>query len=200
MRHILKSIFLAALLTQANAVLAQEITEETPPNQASPDDGLSLGQAVEPRIGEPYIREDFADWAVRCIKAPEGQTDRCNLYQLLTDDDGRAVAEFNIFGLPEGGRAIAGATIVVPLETLLTEQLTLTVDGRNARRYPITYCNRAGCVARVGFTQAEVDEFRSGSSATLRLVPAATPDQPVVLTVSLAGFTAGFDSARATGQ
>ena len=97
--------------------------------------------------------------------------------------------------LPAGGQAVAGANIVAPLETLLTEQLTIAVDGANARRYPFTFCNSAGCVARVGFTAGEVDQFRRGNVATVRLVPAADPASEVVLRMSLSGFTAGFEAS-----
>lgn len=195
MRSILKSALLAALLGHAGMVLAQETSEQP---ETTAEDGLALGEPLGPQVGEPYEREVFGDWALRCIKAEEGERDPCNLYQLLTNEDGVAVAEFNLFPLPEGQRAAAGATVVVPLETLLTEQLTIAVDGQNARIYPFTFCNRAGCVARIGFTQAEVDQFKRGSVATVRLVPAAAPDAEVVLDVSLRGFTAGFTSSSQT--
>jgi invasion protein IalB len=86
-------------------------------------------------------------------------------------------------------------TIVVPLETLLNEQLQLSVDGTSTRRYPFTFCNRAGCVARVGFTAAEINQFKRGNAATLRMVPAASPEDEVILNISLSGFTAGYDAA-----
>ncbi|SIT79181.1 Invasion protein IalB, involved in pathogenesis [Yoonia rosea] len=195
MRSILKSALLVALLSHAGVTVAQETADETAP---AAEDNLALGEPLGPQVGEPYEREVFGDWSLRCIKAEEGQQDPCNLYQLLTNDDGVAVAEFNLFPLPEGRRAAAGATVVVPLETLLTEQLTIAVDGQNARIYPITFCNRAGCVARIGFTQAEVDQFKRGSVATVRLVPAVAPDTEVVLDVSLTGFTAGFEASSQT--
>lgn len=194
MRSTLKSVFLVALLMQAGPSFAQETTDEP---QAAPADELNLGEPVGPQIGEPYVRETFGDWALRCIKSPDGSPDPCNLYQLLSNEEGVAVAEFNMFLLPEGQRAAAGATVVVPLETLLTQQLTIAVDGQNARRYPFTFCNRAGCVARLGFTQAEVDEMKRGGTATVRLVPAAAPTEEVILNVSLTGFTAAFDNSTA---
>ncbi|WP_342076039.1 invasion associated locus B family protein [Yoonia sp. SS1-5] len=208
MRSTSTIIFLAALLAQPLAGYAQEAdtdtsTEETeaPADQpaadteAEPEPGadLNLGEPVGPQVGQTYVLNEFGDWQMRCVKAPEGQAEPCNLYQLLRDDAGNEVAEVNIFRLPEGGRAAAGANIVVPLETLLTQQLTLSVDGGSTRRYPFTFCNAAGCVARVGFTLAEVNQFKAGASATLRLVPAAAPDEEVLLTMSLSGFTAAYD-------
>jgi len=49
-------------------------------------------------------------------------------------------------------------------------------------------------VARIGFTQAEINGFKRGNVATLTIVPLAAPDEKVDLKVSLSGFTAGFDA------
>ncbi|WP_108814158.1 invasion associated locus B family protein [Loktanella sp. Alg231-35] len=201
MRSILKPVFLAALLMHAGVAIAQEATDESADAETpEADNSLELGEPVGPQPGEPYVRETYGDWALRCIKAPEGQRDACNLYQLLINDAGVAVAEFNFFRLPQGNRAVAGANVVVPLETLLTQQLTVSVDGVNPRRYPFTFCNAAGCVARIGFTPEDIDAFKRGASATLRLVPAAAPTEEVILTLSLTGFTAGYDASSTTGN
>lgn len=196
-------LLLALLL--ATPVIAQTTTaDETPTQEAAPDPAadLSLGTPLEQAgaptvadlaVGQPYVRGESGDWLFRCLKSPEGQVDPCQLYQLLKDGDGNDVAEISMFPLPDSERAAAGATIVAPLETLLTQQITLSVDGSEGRRYPFTFCNTAGCVARVGFTADEVAQFKRGNAATLRMVPAAAPDQEVVLTVSLSGFTAGYD-------
>ncbi|ROU04086.1 invasion associated locus B family protein [Histidinibacterium lentulum] len=166
--------------------------------EASPGLDLDLGEPVvaQPRVGQPYIREEFTDWGLRCIRTPEGQAEPCDLYQLLRDAEGNEVAEISVVPLPDSGEAVAGATIVAPLETLLTEQIVISVDGGEARRYPFRFCNAAGCVAQIGLTSAQVDQFRRGAMAQVRLVPAAAPDQEVLLDVSLSGFTAGFSAAN----
>lgn len=115
------------------------------------------------------------------------------MYQLLTDNEGTPVAEVSIFRLPQGGRAVAGATIIVPLETSLPQQLTMEVDGGQARRYPYAFCNPIGCYSRVGLVAEEVAQFRRGANAKLTIVPALAPDQKVELNMSLNGFTASFD-------
>jgi invasion protein IalB len=196
-----KTMLLLAMLSMAMPSWAQETTTTEPAADEAPVDpatDLNMGEPVEggePAIGEPYIREEFGDWALRCLRAADG-ADPCQLYQLLLDDAGNPVAEISMFPLPEGSRAAAGATLVVPLETLLTEQATLSVDGSTPRRYPFTFCNPAGCVARVGFTAEEVQQFKAGNAATLTIVPAAAPDQVVTLQISLVGFTAGFDGTE----
>lgn len=182
----------------APATEETEQTEDAPSADGVTADGLALGEEVpsdDDRIGATYIREEHGDWEVRCVRAAEG-SDPCQLYQLLDDQDGNAVAEISIFGLPEGQQAAAGATVITPLETLLTAQLTIAVDSSPAKRYPYTFCAAAGCFARIGFTAAEVAAFRAGAAATLTIVPAAAPDESVELSVSLSGFTAGYNAVN----
>lgn len=191
MPSLIKPLFLAALLSVSGAGISAQETENT----AASD--LSLGVPVDGELqpGQPYVREEFGDWSIRCLFNPDGG-DPCQMYQLLSDADGNDVAEFNMFPLPEGGNAAAGANIIAPLGTLLTQGVTMSVDGGAARRYPFTVCNANGCVARVGFTADEVAQFKSGNAATLIVVPFGNPDAPVSLNVSLTGFTAAFDSGN----
>ncbi len=220
----LKSLSVLAFVAWAAPLVAQEATEapgddpaattpaapaEPAPSaedapEAQPDavPGLDMGEPVdgasaEPQLGQPYIREEFGDWSLRCLRT-ESEADPCQLYQLLLDEEGNAVAEISLFPLPEGAQAIAGAEIVAPLMTLLTEELTLSVDDTAARRYPFSYCNPAGCVARVGFTAEEIEQLRRGAAGQLSIVPAVAPDETVTLNISLSGFTAGYEATEAS--
>ena len=85
--------------------------------------------------------------------------------------------------------------VVVPLETALPQQITLSVDGGKARRYPYSFCSQVGCYARVGFTSEDIASFKLGNAATVTIVPALAPDQKVELVLSLTGFTAAYDNA-----
>ena len=197
MARLAPSITFVAALALAATAAAQD-AEEAPP--AAPADDLSLGEEVMgDGEGEAYLAEVFQDWELRCIRVPDG-ADPCQLYQLLQDEEGNSVAEISVFGLPDGGEAAAGATIITPLETLLTQQITLRVDGGQAKRYPFTWCSVIGCVARVGFTAAEIEAFRRGSVARMSIVPVAAPDQTVTLDISLMGFTAGFEAVNAANE
>lgn len=210
MRPAMKIALTALALVLAGPALAQ--TEDVPAEsgqaeQAAPLPGgdLALGEPVSggDGIGEPYIGAEFADWALRCVRTESGN-DPCQLYQLLSDQQGNSVAEISIFPLPQGQQAEAGVTIITPLETLLTEQITLRVDEGQAKRYPFTFCAAVGCVSRIGLLSDEVNSFRRGSRAQVRIVPAAAPDQEVLLDISLSGFTAGFqalvDGVEAAGD
>ena len=104
------------------------------------------------------------------------------------------MAEVTVFPLPEGQSAVGGATIITPLETLLLEQVTLSVDGAGSKRYPFSFCTQAGCIARIGLLDEDIAAFRAGSAAQIRIVPAVAPDQEVLLEFSLSGFTAGWNA------
>lgn len=162
-------------------------------------DTLSMGTDAPAAdgIGSMYPAANFDAWVQRCRKTADG-SDPCELYQLLKDTQGNPVAEYSMVPLKGAGEAVAGATIIAPLETLLTANLTLGIDGAKPKIYPFTFCTNAGCVARVGFTAAEIDQFKKGAKAVLTIVPAAAPDQKVTLDISLKGFTAGFAAVAAT--
>lgn len=198
--------WLAATSTQgAQAQDAQAPADAAPAEQAIDGIGLSTGGAgtgeaapegTEPEVGRTYVREAFTDWELRCVRSQSGQ-DPCQLYQLLQDQDDNAVAEISIFDVPDGAQVAAGATIVTPLETLLTEQLSISIDGAAPKVYPFSWCSAVGCFARVGFTAAEIGAFQRGNAAQLTIVPVVAPDQQVVIDVSLSGFTAGLAAVEA---
>lgn len=145
-------------------------------------------------VGEPYVQETFDAWQLRCIRTEDG-SDPCQLYQLLKDKaTDKPISEISLVALPEGGEAVAGATIITPLETLLTQQLNIAVDGGDTKRYPFTFCTEVGCVARVGFTKDDIAGFKKGKVAVLSVVPVADPTRTVDVEISLSGFTAGFEA------
>jgi len=164
--------------------------EDTSPSVA---DTLPLGEPVDP-IGATYVAETHGDWEIRCIRAEEGQPEPCQLYQLLLDETGGAVAEFNVFDLPDEGQVVAGATIVTPLDTLLTPGIRLRVDGGPAAEYPFAFCQPIGCFSRLGLSQGNIDGLRGGATAFVSIVPLPAPDQVVELSASLTGFTAGWNA------
>lgn len=208
MSEYLKSLMIGAVLgaiatTGALAQTTTETTDDAPAAETEAEaatteraDGLSTGQEII-EVGSTYRVSEHGDWELRCIKAPEGTKDPCQLYQLLADQDGNSVAEINLFPLAADDQLAAGATIVTPLETLLTQQVKLAVDGGQAKVYPFTFCTQVGCFARVGFTDGDVAAFKRGNAAKITVVPAQAPDQVVELTMSLKGFTAGLDATTA---
>ena len=173
-------------------------TEAAPQGDAATGADLSLGTEVggADGPGSTYVAASFEVWEQRCVRANEGGVDTCQLYQLLKDAKGNSVAEITLFGLPEGQEAAAGATVIAPLETLLTEGMLLQIDAAKPKAYPFTWCSSIGCVARIGLTAGEVDALKKGNKATLTIVPVVAPTEKVLLDVSLKGFTAGFTAVN----
>lgn len=201
----LTPISLAAVLAMSAPLAAQETAaEETSGTEtagqaeqaeSTADQLLDLGEPVNdgPRPGDRYSKETHGDWDLACIKTDTG-TDPCSLLQILTGPQGNPIAEVSLFRIDQqGGQAVAGATVIVPLETLLPAALTISIDGAPAKRYNYSFCNQLGCVAQIGLTQGDVDAFKKGSEAVLSLRPAPAPDQLVEMKLSLSGFTAGYD-------
>lgn len=193
-----------ALVTSATAALAQE----TAPEAEAPAAELSTGTPVAPQQpAEPedrtYVKATNGAWDVQCLRLPEDAegVDPCQMYQLLRDAQGVSVAEVSIFRLAQTGAngVVAGGTFVVPLETLLTENLTVQIDAGQAVRYEFSFCAPIGCYARVGFTEADIARLKAGANAKISIVPFRRPDQVVELNMSLSGFTASFGDVTAIG-
>ncbi len=186
-----------ACLTIGGAALAQETaTEEgSAPNTVPSSEGdLNLGEDTSiPQVGQTYVREVEQDWEIQCVKTETGEGEPCQMYQLLQNEAGNPVAEVSLFKLPAGGQAVAGATVIVPLETALQAQLRIAVDGAQSKRYPYSLCNQIGCFARIGLTESDLNGFKRGAKAVVTIVPFVAQDQQIQLNMSLSGFTASYD-------
>lgn len=192
------ALTVSAMVAVTVGAYAQSSTEQDT-NTGAGD--LAMGEEVsdEPQVGDTYIKEQFGDWSLRCIVVAEGD-DPCQMYQLLADQNNSPIAEFTMFKLSESNPAAAGATIVVPLETALQEQLSIQVDDQTAKRYPFAFCNTVGCYARIGLTNEDVESYKRGSEAVLSIIPMAAPDQRVNVSMSLTGFTAALEQVSVINQ
>jgi invasion protein IalB len=169
---------------------APAAADEVPP--AAGEEAVAPGpQLPTPEVYE-IVRETFQDWEVRC--APDG--DDCFVYQLALDEDENPVAEFSLVRLPAGSEAVAGATVVTPLGTLLPAGLVMQVNDGEARQYPFTFCSQVGCFAQLALTQETISSLQRGRVARLTLASVAAPSEPVELELSLMGFTAAYNSIQ----
>ena len=175
------------------ALAQDQAPATTPPAEAE----------AEAAVGSSYLAQEHGDWSQLCTVSGTGR-DSCELYQLLRDDSGTAVAEITLVDLPEprpGAEGapplVAGAMLITPLETYLPAQLRLAVDDGPVALYRFEYCAQAGCVVRIGLTAEDIAAFRRGKLARVAIAAAAAPDRPVILGMSLAGFTAGYAAVTA---
>lgn len=200
------SLGLCALtLGMAPAAIAQTTAPPAAPADAAAapaaTDGVSMGipdglpDQTQAAVGQVYLAASFDSWEQRCTKSADG-ADFCQLYQLVKDESGAPISEVVMFALPDGGQAAMGANILAPLETLLTANIRIAVDGDKGKLYPFYVCTSNGCLAKVGFTAAEVDAMKKGKQLTMTVVPAASPDKTVVINVPLKGFSAGAQAVK----
>jgi len=149
--------------------------------------GAAPATPQQPQVME-IVKDTFGDWQVRC--APDGN--ECFMYQLALDAQKNPVAEVSILKLPEASDAEAGVTVVTPLGTLLTNGLVLQIDGGETRQYPFVWCSQVGCFSRFGLAKTSIDAMKRGNAGKISLVSVGAPQTPVVLNVSLTGFTDAF--------
>jgi len=153
---------------------------------------LSEGSAAV--VGDTYFLAQYDDWSIKCIKAPEDQPDPCQLYQQLLDINSNPVADIHIFILSDGVNTQAGASLMTPLETLLTENILFSIDNGPIKVYEFSFCNVSGCVARMRLTEEDLSKFKLGNWAQAKIFSARNPNMEVTASLSLKGFTAALKS------
>ncbi|WP_420005937.1 invasion associated locus B family protein [Arenibacterium sp. LLYu02] len=204
----LTSASFVALLAATSPLFAQDTAEQPAAETAeapvaTADQVLDLGTPADGAlsVGNRYSKEKFGDWDLACVKTDTDQ-DPCSLLQVLVDEEGGPVAEVTMFRIDNsaGGLAVAGATVVAPLETLLPAGLTISVDGAPGKRYNFSFCTQVGCIAQIGLTEADINAFKQGKQAIFSLRPAPNPDKVVSVPMSLNGFTSGYEAVDVVKQ
>ena len=169
--------------------------------------------ADEVEVGQPYVAFSSGDWEVRCIKGPEdAAAERCEMFQLLIDEENNPVAVFRLNMPIEGAEGqVASAVFNTPLQTRLDPGLQLQIDDGEFERLPFTFCAPGGCAAEAPLAEPVVQQFRDGGLLTLVIFalvlnergdpvrgPSGEPRAvPVELTASLSGFTAAYQELEA---
>ncbi len=159
---------------------------DAPAADGTPNPDFPVAAQEQPR---ETVKGTFEDWQVRCsTREPE----KCFLYQVVSDDQKQAIAEFTMIALPEGSQAAAGATLVTPLGVLLGKGVSLTIDNAQPLGYPYLYCAQSGCFARLGLTAATITRMKRGNVAKLTIFGVNAPEKAVIGNLSLKGFTAAM--------
>ncbi len=127
----------------------------------------------------------YGDWEIRCSE----DATNCRMVQLAVDSDGNSVVSVTMQTLPEGASAQLGVVMVSPLLTLLPRGISVAVDDGVPAAYPFSWCDQQGCYARFGLTAAQVDAFKSGTSATINIFAVTDAENPVQASLSLSGIT-----------
>ncbi len=130
-------------------------------------------------------------WEVAC--PPDGA--ECAMAQIGLDESGTAVLEMVIRKLETplevGERtAIAVLDVITPLGVVLTEGLTVTIDGGRQEQAPFQVCTEQGCLVREPIDDDLITRFKQGNSAVIGLIAAQQGE--VKSTLSLSGFTKAY--------
>ena len=163
--------------------------------KAEEADSLSIDDTImsKPQKTEPYIKERFENWSLKCIK-PVNSIERCEANQIIFNQKQQPVAEISIIKLPKGQVAAAAATIIVPLETILSEGLVLAIQELEPKKYQFKFCNSLGCYSQIGLTDDEVEALKRKEKASIFLKHISSGDQQIVIPMSLDGFTKIFSN------
>ena len=163
--------------------------------KAEEADSLSIDDTMmsDPQQTEPYIKERFDNWTLKCIK-PVNSIERCEANQIIFNQKQQPVAEISIIKLPKGQVAAAAATIIAPLETILSEGLVLAIQELEPKKYQFKFCNSLGCYSQIGLTDDEVEALKKKEKASIVLKHISSGDQQIVIPMSLNGFTKTFSN------
>ena len=180
------SIFTFFLITNNLPAVSQEAS------------GLSLGKPLEAirEPGEIFLAGNKGDWNVRCVKGNTGETDKCEIQQLILLNENTPIADISIFKLTPGEIAIAAANVMVPLETLLTKKFRFAFSEENIKEFPYSFCNKNGCLVRMGLLEEDVEAMKKGSASQISITHISEPSGSIKVNLSLNGFTAAFDAIK----
>lgn len=181
MRHLLTAAVIALSSLPAYA------QDTAAANETFPVGGVNTSE-----VPREFVREVHGDWEIRCAGGEEANN--CFLYQLLLNNEGTPIAELSLVKLPVGSEAVAGATVVAPLGTLLTRGVNFSIDGAASTQYPFSWCTAPGCFSRFGLTDLTVEGMKTGGEITISLFSIANAQTPIQVNASLSGFTAAFEA------
>lgn len=181
----IRSVLAATLLLFSTGLVAQpepgSLTGDAPASErermAAPDDAEM---------------ERFDDWAVRCGQLGEEQGNRevCEMLQRVSvEETGQPVMEMAVGYVPDTSEPVAVFTL--PLGVRLPPGVQIQVDDQEPSRFPMQLCMNQGCRADLLLDDELLAQLRRGRQAEITVLDPG--GQPVVLPVSLIGFTSALE-------
>ncbi|NRA87315.1 MAG: invasion associated locus B family protein [Rhizobiales bacterium] len=154
----------------------------------------------------PRPNQKFDDWLFHCTnvavqgdvenlstEAPEKET--CALYQSLAARNRPRFGVVVLFEKYTGAqnpdtKIVATIKMLAPLGILLTQGITLTIDGEKLGSTPLFRCLPNGCTSATNITEATMAKFIAGETATITIF--LTPDDGIAIPIKLSGLKDGF--------
>jgi invasion protein IalB len=157
------------------------------------------GAALAQGGGPDLLQETYRDWQVRCetVQGADSAAPArvCELAQEVTQaESGQRIVTIALQAM---GDETAGLSVLGPFGLDLATGITLLTGETEAARLPFRTCLPVGCVATAPLDALALDQLAAAEALELRM--AADGGQPVSITLSLAGFGAGWTRLQALG-
>ena len=172
-----------------------ESAPEAPGAPTAPSAPAAPAPSAAGASGADLQRSTVGAWDVAC--SPQGGN--CAMAQIGNDSTGTPVLEMVVRKLEEplevGERtAIAVLDVITPLGVVLTEGLSVVIDGGRQESAPFQICTEQGCLVREPIDNDLIARFKRGNNAEISVVAANQGE--VKATLSLSGFTKAFDGLK----
>jgi len=133
--------------------------------------------------------ERYQDWGVRCGTRPQGNQERCEMFQQLTRDDSENPVMRILIGFPPGEDQ-AAAAMILPLGILIQPGISIRVDNGEPTPAPIKLCVADGCRTSFRISPRMLEQMKAGKRAYVRVKDPR--GESVDLPISLSGFTNAY--------
>ncbi len=148
-------------------------------------------QPAQPKQNQPAQPRDA--WATNCSSTARGQPQDCVMEQrAIASETGQALAQVTIRVPQDTKKPVT--MVQIPLGMFLPAGLSVDVDGAISQTYPFQTCNANGCFAGFPIPDAMIKAMFNGNK--LNVTFQNLNKKPVVLPMSLAGFTDAYNRIK----
>src|SRR5690606_8868423 len=175
----------AALMLSPLSAFAQEAAPAEAPAAEAPETGdAPAADATDATPGSAS-----QNWLKVCDPLPDGQK-ACIMRQVVLAN-GQFLGSFLLRDDP-GQESRLLAVAAVPLGVLLPFGLTWQIDGAKPVRVPYMICDPTSCATQLVINEQYVNSMKRGN--TLKLTAKNRQNEDLTIEITLAGFTAAYDS------
>jgi invasion protein IalB len=184
LKNLIVTGFAVAALTLPGWALAQE-TQPPAGEAATTEPAAATTTTPTPRVAED-------NWLKVCDPLEDGKK-ACIMRQIVVANE-QFLGSFLLRDDP-GQESRLLAVAAVPLGVLLPFGLTWQIDGGKPIRVPFMLCDPQSCSTQLVINEAYVASLKKGG--VLKLTAKSRQNKDLVIEISLAGFTAVYDSDTA---
>jgi invasion protein IalB len=155
---------------------------------------IGIGHAATGAKAVAAQKSSGPAWAQRCEK----KSKYCEVFQQLSvqrkgGKQAQRLIEFAV-GYPPDKKGQARGVFVLPLGMLLSNDTTVSIDGKPAFTFRVHHCDAGGCVAVLDLPASTLATLRKGRQMTVALV--AQNGQKIDIDMQLDGFGAALDKVK----